>query len=403
MARSFGIIDRRPNGRYRARYTAPDPHNLSGLPPEKRRVAAPGTFATKAEAAAWLAEQHADISRGTWRHPDEVAAEAARAHAEAQRKAITVGEFAEQYIQRRMASGKLGERAAYDYHLYWAGPRPKSKGQRATRGGRLHHFADWPIGSVTYDAVCEWHDAELASSKLTQLTRCYKHLSSVMRDAEDRGLIDRNPCRLTDANLTTGVPRNPPTDAELPLVIDAMPLTLRPLVILAAAVGGRYGELTAFKASDFTVERGAGENVECVRARIAHAVTYIPGVGRSVKAPKTEAGNRTVPFYGDDALVFAAALVGREPDELMFAGRMPTEPLPHSSFTHHWEKARDAAGRPDLQLHALRHYHGTRYAQLSGASLAEVMQRLGHKSVSAAMRYQHAGSRADELARRAAR
>ncbi|MCT1356233.1 hypothetical protein [Gordonia sp. p3-SID1431] len=138
-----------------------------------------------------------------------------------------------------MAAGKLGGKSAYDYRLYWHGPRPKSMGQRATAGGRLHHLAEWPVSDVTYDDVCAWHDEQLESGRLTQVTRCYEHLKTVMLDAEDRGVIERNPCRIKDAKVSTGIKREPPTDAELLVVIDAMPLSLQPLVILAAAVGGR--------------------------------------------------------------------------------------------------------------------------------------------------------------------
>ena len=391
---SFGQIDRLPSKRYRARYTGPD----------GKLHKAPGTFDTISAAREWLRGPAADIAAGRWVDPKERQRQAEAEAADAARKQITVGEYAEQYITRRMAAGKLGGKSAYDYRLYWHGPRPKAPGQRATTGGRLHHFADWPIGEVTYDDVCAWHDDQLASGKLTQATRCYEHLKTVMLDAEDRGLIERNPCRIKDAKVSTGVKREPPTDTELPVVIDAMPLDLQPLVILAAAVGGRFGELTAFRKRDFTVEHDDDGAVECVRATVAKAITYVPREGRSEKDPKTEAGNRQIPFFGDDALIFASHLTTIEDDDqLLFTDATGDNPLPHGSFTWHWVKARKTANRTDLQLHSLRHYHGTRYAQLSGASLAEVMARLGHVSVTAAMRYQHAGSRADELARRAAR
>ena len=71
--------------------------------------------------------------------------------------------------------------------------------------------------------------------------------------------------------------------------------------------------------------------------------------------------------------------------------------VPQSAFWRHWHKAVVEADRPDLPFHALRHYAGTRYAQ-TGATIRETMARLGHSSTKAAMRYQHAGSRDDELA-----
>ena len=62
--------------------------------------------------------------------------------------------------------------------------------------------------------------------------------------------------------------------------------------------------------------------------------------------------------------------------------------------------ARTAAGRPDLRWHDLRHTGAVLAAQ-TGATLAELMGRLGHTTPGAAMRYQHAAADRDaEIARR---
>nr|WP_306239231.1 tyrosine-type recombinase/integrase [Ornithinimicrobium cryptoxanthini] len=62
--------------------------------------------------------------------------------------------------------------------------------------------------------------------------------------------------------------------------------------------------------------------------------------------------------------------------------------------------ARQAAGRPDLRWHDLRHTGAVLAAQ-TGATLAELMGRLGHSTPGAAMRYQHAAAERDaEIARR---
>jgi integrase len=64
----------------------------------------------------------------------------------------------------------------------------------------------------------------------------------------------------------------------------------------------------------------------------------------------------------------------------------------------HWYKARAAAGRPDLRWHDLRH-SGAVLAAATGATLAELMARLGHSTPTAAMRYQHvAAGRGREVA-----
>jgi integrase len=61
----------------------------------------------------------------------------------------------------------------------------------------------------------------------------------------------------------------------------------------------------------------------------------------------------------------------------------------------HFYKARDAASRPDLHFHDLRH-SGAVLAALTGATLAELMSRLGHSTPAAAMRYQHAAQGRDQ-------
>jgi integrase len=53
-----------------------------------------------------------------------------------------------------------------------------------------------------------------------------------------------------------------------------------------------------------------------------------------------------------------------------------------------WAPAVTAAGVPELRFHDLRHTAGT-LATAAGASLREVMARLGHSTVAAALRYQH--------------
>lgn len=62
--------------------------------------------------------------------------------------------------------------------------------------------------------------------------------------------------------------------------------------------------------------------------------------------------------------------------------------------------AREMAGRKDLRWHDLRHTGAVLAAQ-TGATLAELMGRLGHTTPGAAMRYQHpAADRDAEIARR---
>ena len=82
-------------------------------------------------------------------------------------------------------------------------------------------------------------------------------------------------------------------------------------------------------------------------------------------------------------------------DALLFpATTDPTRHLQAPRVFVYFDRARRAAARPDLRFHDLRHT-GAVFATRAGASLAEVMARLGHSSTNAAMRYQHAAKGRD--------
>jgi integrase len=90
-------------------------------------------------------------------------------------------------------------------------------------------------------------------------------------------------------------------------------------------------------------------------------------------APLTEHLRRHV-AVGGDALLFTS----RSGQHLRSSSVM------HEAFHH----ARSAADRPDLRFH-VRHTAAT-LAAATGATLAELMRRLGHSTPIAAMRHQHA-------------
>jgi len=74
--------------------------------------------------------------------------------------------------------------------------------------------------------------------------------------------------------------------------------------------------------------------------------------------------------------------------------RSLTSIMAASTLNRHWNAARKAAGRPDLRWHDLRHTGATRAAQ-AGATTADLMARLGHSTIGAAMLYQHAAQDRD--------
>jgi integrase len=100
--------------------------------------------------------------------------------------------------------------------------------------------------------------------------------------------------------------------------------------------------------------------------------------------------------FGRDGLLFPASGGGHLSPSSLY-GRAPTRTRAGWGFY----AARAAAKRPDLRFHDLRHTGAVLAAQ-TGATLAELMNRLGHSTPGMAIRYQHAAAadRDMEIARR---
>ncbi|MFE7844881.1 tyrosine-type recombinase/integrase [Microbacterium sp. NPDC057407] len=261
--------------------------------------------------------------------------------------------------------------------------------------------------SITPAAVRTWRATEIGKGKITQTSRAYDLLRGILNTAVDDDLIKTNPCRIRGgSSSSTKKPVIPPTDDQLSTILDEIEPRYRALVVLAANGGLRYGEATALVRSDVTIEESAdGREARVVRVRVERAVTHTKAHGFKVSDPKSEAGIRVVAIFGPDADVVmhhCANYTGDRMDALLFPAADGFGYLAQSTFYKHWDRARAAAGRPDMPFHALRHFAGTRYAQ-AGATPRETMSRLGHSSMGAAMRYQHSGNRDDELAARMAR
>ena len=113
--------------------------------------------------------------------------------------------------------------------------------------------------------------------------------------------------------------------------------------------------------------------------------------------PKSRAGRRVVSFpreIGPELRWHLERSVEPGGDSLVFVGPKGGR-LRRSNFNIIWVRARDATGLSGLHLHDLRHT-GSTMAASTGASLRELMERLGHSSPRAALIYQHATRDRDE-------
>jgi integrase len=154
------------------------------------------------------------------------------------------------------------------------------------------------------------------------------------------------------------------------------------LILLAGFSGLRLGELRALRRQDVDVEAGT--------LRVEASIAELQDGTLVRKSVKTAAGRRTVTI--PDAIVdhvrrHLDSYLGQGNDDPLFTS--PTgAPFRASNFSRYWNEARIRTGLEDLHLHDLRHTSNT-LAALSGASVRELMGRMGHASQRAAVRYQH--------------
>jgi integrase len=143
---------------------------------------------------------------------------------------------------------------------------------------------------------------------------------------------------------------------------------------------------------------------EC--GRVEAAVVELTTGALVTGPPKSLAGIRWItipPFLLADVAEHLDDFTGAAPESLVFTGPKGAQ-LRRSNFTRIWRAALDAAGLVGIHFHDLRHT-GNTLAGEAGASLRELMDRMGHSSTRAAYIYQHRTALrdkmiADEISRR---
>ena len=172
-----------------------------------------------------------------------------------------------------------------------------------------------------------------------------------------------------------------------------MPERHRTMTLIAAWCGLRFGELAELRRRDVDLTAG----VLRIRRGVVRAAGEV-----IVGTPKSAAGIRDVAIPPHlipavEAHLAEHAAPGR--DGLLFPAANGGHLAP-STLYRSFYAARSEAGRADLRWHDLRHT-GAVLAASTGATLAELMARLGHSTVGAALRYQHAAEGRDHAIARA--
>ena len=326
------------------------------------RHAAPHTFDTRQAAAIWLKNQLNEIDAGTWTPPVKI---------QPAGKRLVFGNFAETWLAQRELK-----------------PRTRAHYRKLLDEHLLPEWGRTRMDRITVDAVETWY-ATLDPATPTMRAHTYALFRSILRGAWRRNLIEANPCRVEGAGSAKRASRTEiPTAEQVAALADAMPGQYRPMVLVAAWCGLRFGEITELRGGDFTRDAdGLPVIVSVSRAVVKVGEEYVVG------EPKSEAGVRDVvipPHIRADL----APWVDAAGSGLVFHGRGGVH-LASSSLYWHFGAARTAVGLDTLRFHDLRHFAGTMSA-IVGATTAEVMARLGHSTVTASMRYQGIANGRDE-------
>lgn len=356
--RAFGNIRALSSGRFQVRYRSPD----------GRMRPAPTTFATKKAAQRWLTLKEAEIAQGDWFDPEA--------------GALPFGEYAAEWIEHRDLTRKT--RRTYEDLL------------------RLHlepTFGNVLLSEIKEADIRRWRSSRLRrKTGRAQVPKAYRLLRAVLNTAVKDRLIRENPCQIDGAGLEDTEERPVLSVSEVFDLADAIKPRYRSLVLLATFGSMRWGELAGLRRRHL--------DVEARTVRVRETVSDVGGLYKG--KPKSKAGYRTVSLpelIVPDLRRHLDEFAAPGPNGFVFVGVRGNQ-LRRGNFSKYWADACAAVGLEDVHLHDLRHT-GNTYAAEAGASVRELMRRMGHSSTRAAMIYLHARDErereiADRLGERAA-
>lgn len=360
--RGWGHVRKERSGRWSASYVGPD----------GERHRAPMTYEKRRDADDWLVDERRALerdSRGTdvWTPP--------RAR-EAQRRMVgeTLAVFGERWIRER----PLKARTRAEYESKFA----------------LHIvpvLGDVAVRSFTADRVRSWY-ADLDAAYAPRNAGVYALLKAIFETAVGDGLLASNPCQIKGAAQVTRI-REPvelsSDDVARIAASEKMPDRYRVMVLLSAWCGFRWGEVIELRRGDVSAD--------CTMLTVKRAVTHRGKC--DIGTTKTSDTRRVSvpPHIQGDLAAHLREHVGPEGDSLLFTPMRGGCHVNDKVFSEGWFRPAlaDAGVKDGAVFHDLRHFAGTTAAQ-AGATMAETMRRLGHKTTKAAMVYQSASVKRDE-------
>lgn len=220
------------------------------------------------------------------------------------------------------------------------------------------------------------------------IAKSYRLLRAVLMTAVDDGVLARNPCRIKAGGVESAPERPVLTVAQVLDLSTRVPMRYGVLVLVAAFGSLRWGEVVALRRRDIALT-----------AQVVHVRSAVVELscGQLLRGePKSRAGVRSVALPGPivkQLREHLGAFADNGPDALAFPGPSG-HVLRRSNFNRQATRS-GAVGAPGLHFHDLRHTGNTLAAE-TGASLRDLMARMGHDSMQAALIYQHRTRGADQ-------
>lgn len=284
----------------------------------------------------------------------------------------TLSAYAAAWLRRRRVRGRP------------LAPRTVALYETLLRAHVLPVLGDVPVSALTRTGVRGWYDVLVDERGQMVAAKSYRMLRAMLATAVEDGLLEATPCTLRGAGDEWSPERPVLTVGQVLAVADEVGPPYRALVLLGAFCCLRIGELSALRREAVDL---SGPTVT-VLATAGH----VSGQGWVVGEPKSKAGRRTLTIPAAIVPDVRAHLVQHAepgPGGLAFVGPRGG-PLRSSTFMARvFTPAVERMGLPGTHFHDLRHT-GNTLAAATGASLADLMARMGHASTEAALRYQHA-------------
>jgi integrase len=329
-------IDKRPDGRYRARW-----REYPGGPQRSKH------FARKIDAEQHLVRIQHDLLTGAYVDPAKA------------RTTVT------------------------DYYESW---RPRQPWRRSTRESVestfknhiLPKFGSRPIGSIRRGDVESWAAAlELGPRTATVVVQQF---GTMLEGAVSDGVLAANPARRAKRPKVEFEPVEPLTLDEVEALRAASPSWFRVVVILGAAAGLRQAEATGL-----TVDRlNLLERSLTVDRQLVGVADGVPVFG----PPKTSRSFRKVPLadLAVDELAAHLSAHGAGNDALVLHehGR----PVTRDRFGRIWRQIRKDAGLEEARFHDTRHTYASTLLS-GGVSVAAAADYLGHSPAMLLNTYAH--------------